>query len=195
MTAIDNNLDPDQILKSDTLGMVCCAVKGTTPPTDPSDLIESPFKAVGIISDDGISTSYKRESTAKNGWNVRGVVARIPKTAGFTFKFTAMQTNDLTHELYYGAKPTVIGSTDFTRTPIKAKSDVTEYVWLLVFPWTNGEKQIYVVPEGIVTDTEDLKVSEEDVPQYGLTVEAQAEPGIDEIAYILNDVAAITGAA
>lgn len=186
-TPVAPNIDPDAILANDIDGLVVCAPKGTAAPADASadwDGTTGKWEAFGIIADDGITTSYKKDTNEKMGWNVRGVVKRIPKSASFTAKFTAMQTSYLTHKVFYGSAPTTL--TNGTQTKLLAKSDTTEYAYGFDMPFTDGTLDRYVVPIGVVTDIDDVVYSQDEVKQFGLTVAAQISASVDYLALLMS---------
>lgn len=196
-TPVDLNINPDAILAGDVGGFVVAAPKGIPFPADATEQFDGApgkWEAAGIIADDGITTSYKRERTTKQGWNVRGDVKSIPKAASFSAKFAAMQASALMHKLFYGAAPTALATAGHTSTKLLARSDVTEYAYGFHMPFTDGTADRYAIPRGVVEDIDDVKYSGDEVKMFGLTVKAQISPSVDYLGLLYTNVAAVVAA-
>jgi hypothetical protein len=192
VTALDLNLNEDEILASDIMGYVAYAPVGTTGPVTAIDDLGVGWIATGLIKDDGISSSYTKDQEEKAAWNVRGVVKRIAKTAKFSFKFTLIQTNTDSHTLYYGNAPVAVPShTGHFTTKVLTKSDVTPHAWVIHVPMDDGTAERTFVPRGIVTDVGDATYTETDDREYELTVGAVASPGVDFLAEIISNAAGL----
>jgi hypothetical protein len=192
MVAIASNFDEDEIFASTIGGLVLAAPKGTAAPTTPTADWATGWVSVGLISDDGVTTTLDTDVEDKNAWNARGTVKRIPKSAGLSFQFTAMQSNDLTYELFFGAAPATI--TGGTRTAIPATSPVKEWAFAVQYPGLDGTTlKRYIMPVGTVTDRGDLQQSETDLEQFEITVSALVTSGTTDLGYILTNAAGIVG--
>lgn len=190
MVAIANNFNEDAIFASTIGGLVLAAPKGTAAPATIVADWPTGWVSVGLISDDGVTTTMDTDVEDKNAWNARGTVKRIPKSAGLSFQFTAMQTNSLTHELYFGAAPTTI--TGGTRTAIPATSPSKEWAFAVQYPGLDGTTiERWIMPVGTVTDRGDIQQSETDLKQFELTVSALVFPGTTELGYIISNDPAI----
>lgn len=183
-SAFDLAFDEDQILSSDINGFVAVADIGAVAPASADITLDGDvWTSVGLIKDDGISESYNKDQEEKSAWNVRGTVKRIPKTAKFSFKFTAIQTNAINKELQYGNAPAAItGHTGHFQTKILAKSDTTERAWLIHVPMVDGSIRRIFVPRGVVSDVGDVVHSETDDEEFACTVGAVVSPGVDYLA-------------
>lgn len=194
MTAIAKDFDEDEVLASSIGGLVLCAPKGTAAPADA--LVDWPtgWESVGLIDDNGIKTTYKKDQTEHFAWNVRGTVKRVPKSANYDIDFTVMQTSDLTHKLFFGSAPVALSTSGHSRTDINALSDLTEYAWGLEFVYTDGSQERHIIPRGVVTSIGAQSYSEKDLKVFQMTVGAQISPGVSYLAYIMSNSAGIVAA-
>jgi hypothetical protein len=193
MAAIANGFDSAQIFASTIGGLVLAAPKGTAAPASVVADWPTGWKSVGLISDDGVTTTMDTDVEDKNAWNAKGTVKRIPKSAGLSFQFTCMQSNALTHELYFGSIPTINNTTE-TRTAIPATSPVKEWSFAVEYPGLDGTtKERWIMPLGTVTDRGDIQQSETDLKQFEITVAALVYPGTTELGYVLSNSTLIVG--
>lgn len=190
MTTIANNYDESAIVASTIGGLVLCAPKGTAAPASVVADWPTGWLSVGLVDDSGVTFSLGTDVEDKKAWNAKGTVKRIPKSGDFTIKFTAMQTNALTHELYFGSAPTVNNTTE-SRTAIPATSPVKEWSFAVQIPDLDGNVERWIMPLGTVTDRGDMTQSETDLKQFELTVGALVTPATTELGYLLSDNSAI----
>jgi hypothetical protein len=191
MVAIAKRFTPTEIVAPGTNALVVYGAKTVVDPIDAIADWPTGWKSIGLITDDGFNINPGRDTEEKNAFNIRGVVKRIPRSGTFEITFTAMQSTEDVFKLYYGAAPTAVATTGHHRTGIPATSDVTEYKWGIELPTTGGEQIRWIIPVGIVTDTNDFDVSETDLPQYQMTVSAQVSTGSSDIAYALDNFAGV----
>lgn len=194
MTAIPNNFNEDEILASDVGGMVLVSDKGTTAPTDVTVDWPVGWESLGLIDDNGIDETYKKNTNEHMAWNVRGVAKRVPASATFEFKFVALQTRAKLMQLFYGSAPSALSTTGQTRVNMLANSDVTELQYGIEYHYTSGEIERVIIPRGVVTDLGDIKNTEKDLKQYEITVGAQISPGVLYLAYRLSNIASLVAA-
>jgi len=83
-------------------GAVYLAPLGTTGPTDSEIALNAAFKAVGYISEDGITETPEEDTTEIRAWQNGDIVRRVLSSHEIQYQFTMIETNEVTLEAYYG---------------------------------------------------------------------------------------------
>jgi hypothetical protein len=155
-------------------GGVLVAPKGTLLPTDATTATDAAFKAVGYLTDSGVSKSEKRNSGTVNAWG-GDVIAATSKGYDVTIKLDLAEfLNSITQGLIYGTANVV--STPATSTKgnllkVTATSAPTpRNAW--VFEIINDAKKVrLVVPDGKVMETGDTTFKDDAIAAAALTLQ------------------------
>lgn len=164
-------------------GGVLTAPLGTTPlPTTATDALPGAFAACGYVSTDGVVQSINTDSTDIKAWG--GNTVRTVQTGhALDYKFTLIESNDLSLKAYYGTDNVSDG--DVT---IKA-GDLPHAAWCIEV--RDGERRVrIVIPDGQVTAREDISYTDDHAVAYGLTITCYPDlDGVKAYLYTLNGAA------
>lgn len=152
-------------------GDVYTAPLATTLPTDVDTSLNVAFSAVGYISEDGVSTSTSTDTNDIKAWQNGTIVRKVQTSHDFTLSFSMLETNEKSLQVYYGS---------FTAGPTTASGVVAitgaqgyrgAWVFDVLDSGGTGDGQIrIVVPDGQVTEHEDVSYVNGDAIMYGVTV-------------------------
>ena len=154
-------------------------------PNDPIDELDSTFRSVGYISDDGVVWGYGHDGETVRAWGgdvVEETVERVQDTA----KFSMIESNaDMAGSVYFGSDPeTESGIPGFNRS-IGVPSPV-RYAWVfdMIVPWrptgptrldgAPGVRRI-VIPSAAVGERDDIRYADDELIAYGVTLQADRD--------------------
>ena len=174
--------------KPKVTGAVFRAATGTTPPTTASSNLASAFKAMGYVSDDGVTNSNSPESSEIKAWG--GDVVLNPqtgKTDTFKLKLIEILNTDVLKAVYGDSNVTVAGNE--TTIAVNSKEG-DEGVWVIDTILGTYMKRI-VIPNGKITEVGDIVYKDDEAVGYEITISATPDTdGNTHYEYI----APITGA-
>jgi len=157
-------LDSDNVRVALT-GAVYVAPVGTTLPTTISASLDAAFVDLGYLSDDGVEITPDPNTDEIKAWQNADVVRRI-LTRTWSAKFTAIESNEATVELYFGSTVTTDGSGS-SMTVGAPDADKRAFV----IDCVDGDQLIrYVVPVGGLSDMDPVSHKNADPVAYGMTV-------------------------
>jgi hypothetical protein len=143
-----------------TNGWIYVAPSGTTLPATGDATLDAAFKHLGYLSEDGITESQETEQSeivAHNGDTVRS----SQTSHNITYGFTAIETNPVTLEAYYGHYDA--GQVDVTGV------ELGRNVW--VIDVLDGDQlRRRVLPSAQVTERGEVTFSNEDPTGYEMTI-------------------------
>lgn len=177
--------DVTSILAATSGGLAYAGPVGTTAPTTAAATLNAGFVELGTVSDDGLVESPNTTTTVVKNWAGLAVKTIITDSE-FTFKFTLLQTDKQSLELYHGGS--TVASDGATGSKIEVKKTASN-PRAFVFDVLDGAKtaRIYV-PTGEVTDVGDISYIAGDVAGYELTVTAYPdEDGVALVKFFEDD--------
>jgi hypothetical protein len=143
-----------------TNGWIYVAPAGTALPTAGGEVLDAAFKHLGYLSEDGITESQETESSeivAHNGDTVRS----SQTSHNVTYQFTAIETNAVTLEAYYGHYDG--GQVDITGV------ELARSVWVIDI--VDGDQlRRRVLPSAQVTERGEVTFNNEDPTGYEMTI-------------------------
>jgi hypothetical protein len=148
-------------------GHVYTAPLGTALPVTPTATLNAAFQEVGYINEDGLVTSTSTDQNDIKAWQNGDIVRRVQTSHDFTIQFTMLETNEKVLEVYYG---------NFTHGALGAPGVATVrgeqgYRAAWVFDVIDGSEEIrIVIPDGQVTERDDVSYVNGDAIQYGVTL-------------------------
>jgi len=147
---------------------------GTALPTNASTPADAAFKALGYISEDGLTETTERSTEKVRAWG--GDTVKVIQTefaATFSFSFIESVNGDVLKVVYGDSNVTTTAATPTVGTlhSIKVTGEELDHdSW--IFEVKDGDARIrIVVPNGQVTTVGEITYSDGGVIQYNVTVE------------------------
>lgn len=163
-------------------GGISSAALGTTLPEKASANLDAAFTALGLAGEDGVSEKTSRGSNKVKAWG--GSDARVVQDDfGVEYTFTLLETGEVQLKEIHGAG-NVEKLADVTVDELKIKINKEPLPnRAFVFDIKDGDTKVrIVVPNGQITDIDEIKYTHKDVTAYALTVTAY-EDGDGNNAY------------
>lgn len=161
----------DLILTSKPLatGGVLVADKGTALPTDATTALLAGFRALGYVSEDGLTQAIDRSTDKIRAWG-GDTVKVVQSEFAVTYSFTLLQSADEdVLKTVYGADNVTVTDGDIA---IKINGE-TLPKQVFAFEMKDGDNKVrIVVPDGQVTEVGEVTFVDEGVISYECTVEA-----------------------
>lgn len=165
---------------------------GTALPTDATTEPEAAIKALGYISEDGLTESSERSTEKVKAWG--GDTVKVLQTefaATFSFTFIEVLNADVLKAVHGDGNVTTTAATASTGTlqSVKVTGEQLDHdVW--IFEVKDGDAKIrIVVPDGQVTTVGEVTYNDGSVIAYQVTVETfKDENGVYYYKYIDDGV-------
>jgi len=152
-------------------GRILVAPPNTAAPTDFAVDWTSTWKDLGYTSADGVRFVNKDKLDPVDTWQTVAPIRFVYADRDFSVKFALLQVNvDTLPFVFGGAAPTVTGTA--LSYEIAASPQVKE--WALGIEFKDGVDIIhrFVVPRGVVTETEEASLSRNSAIKLGVTFTA-----------------------
>ena len=153
-------------------GAIFRAPVGTTLPTDASTALNSAFKELGYISDDGLTNSNSVTSNKIKAWG-GAVVLTIQDEKNDQFKFTPIESlnAEVLKAVYGDANVSVDGTTgDITVNATAAEA--IEYAWVFDVAMRGGTLKRIVLPNAKISELGDIVYKSDAAIGYPITLDA-----------------------
>lgn len=166
---------------------------GTALPTDVTTAPGVAFKALGYVSEDGLTETVERSTDKIRAWG--GDTVKVVQTEyGVTYSFTLIEATreDVLKAVYGEGNVTTTPATSSAGalSTVVLNSETLEHAaW--IFEIKDGDARIrIVVPDGQVTEIGEVTYADGEAVGYEVTVEAFRDEAIDgqAIKYITNGV-------
>jgi len=167
-------------------GAIYTAPSGTTVPTTVAGATTG-FSQLGYVSEDGLVTSTSTDTNDIKAWQNGDLVRRVQTSHDFTLQFTMLQTNEKTLEVYYGNFTHGVGAADGSVQVTGEQG----YRGAWVFDVVDDDQLIrIVVPDGQVTERQDVSYVNGDAVTYGVTITCYPDAnGVKAVIYFDTDAA------
>lgn len=177
-----------------TTGGVLTGALGSTLPTDASTAVDAAFKAVGYISEDGLTQTTDRSTDKIRAWG-GDIVKVVQSEFSTTYSFTMIEAlNADAQKVAFGdtnVTTTAATTTTGTQNSVAVNGDTLPHQ-CFVFEVKDGDARIrIVVPNGQVTTLGEMTFTDSGVAGYSVTVEA-FEDANGNNAYLYTDDGKIT---
>ena len=170
-------------------GAVFTAPLESALPTDEKTELDPAFKALGLVGQDGVTTSEERSTEDVRDWS--GVIVRTLQTEyGMTVQLEFLETKAEVLKAVFG--PDNVTEADGLITIVHNADERPAGSW--VFEMKDGDKRTrLVLPNAQITETGERTFSKQDVIRYNVTITAYPdENGNNGYEYVR--VAAAAGA-
>ena len=152
-------------------GAIWRATKGTTLPTDALTPLADDFKALGYVSEDGLTNSNSPDTEDVKAWG-GDTVLNIQSEKADTFQFTLIEVlNSEVLKAVYGSD-NVTGDLD-NGIEVKANSEeAEEAVWTIDMVMNSKTVKRIVIPHGKISEIGDIEYTDDDAVGYKITITA-----------------------
>lgn len=156
--------------KPNKAGAVFTAPLGTTLPTDATTALGSGFTGLGYVSEDGLTNSYSRDIEDVKAWGGDTVLTlETDMTDEWSFSLLESLNSDVL-EVFYGEDNVTVSNGEIS---IKVNSDQkANRVWVFDMSLAGGGKKRIVLPNAVITETEDIPYKDDEAVIYGFTLKA-----------------------
>lgn len=179
-----NNVNYVTTGKPKVTGAVYRAPLGTTLPTDASTALDKAFKALGYLSDDGLTNGDAPDMDTVKAWG-GDVVLYTSKGKEDTFKFKMIEAMNVEVLKAVYNEANVTGDLT-TGIDVKATTDDAEEAsWVFDIVLRGGILKRIVVPDAKITDMDDISYTDSDPVGYDVTLSATPDSsGVTHHEYI-----------
>lgn len=161
---------------------------GTTAPTDLTTALNVAFKALGLLSEDGLSETRENDTTDHYAWG--GILYRTTRSKHKrTLKITALEDNLVVWGLVNPGSTAVTASGVTTRT---VKVPTTDPRAMVLVTTDGGITRRRAIARCEVTEIGDVTESDSEASMYELTVVVYPSAAAVLYVDITNDPQAIT---
>lgn len=164
-----NNAKNVSAAKPKIAGAIYKAELGTTLPTDAVSALDPAFKALGYVSEDGLTNSNSSDSETVVSWD-GDTVLTVEGEKSDTFKFKLLEVLNVdVLESVYGSE-NVTGDLD-TGITVKANSNPRDNLsWVVDMIMNGGVLKRIVVPNAKVTEVADIVYKRDEAVGYETTL-------------------------
>lgn len=183
-----NNATLVAVGKPKATGGIYAGPAGATLPSDVSTALDVALKNVGYISSDGVVQTIATDSSDIVAWG-GDTVRKIQTSHDVSYKYTMIETNDVSQKQYYGdgnVTTTAATTTSGTLTEIHINAEELPRGPRVIELKDGARTGRIVLPDAQVTARDDVSYVDQDAISYPVTVTAY--PDQDGVkAYIYWD--------
>lgn len=157
--------------KPKVTGSIYRAKAGSTLPADAKEELDTAFKALGYVSEDGVSNSNTPESEKIKAWG-GDVVMMIQTGKEDKFKFKLIETLNVdVMKTVYGDN-NVTGDIDSGIAISANGNENEEYAWVIDMIMRGGVLKRIVIPSASITELGDINYKDKEATGYDVTITA-----------------------
>ena len=152
-------------------GAIFVAPTGTTLPTDCTTALGTAFKALGYVSEDGLTNSNTASSADVKAWG-GDIVMTLQEEKPDEFSFTLIEAlNEDVLKTIYGTT-NVTGSLSAGLTVNATSAEPSLNVWVVEMVMTGNTKKRIVIPNGKISELGDIVYKDDEAVGYEITLAA-----------------------
>lgn len=150
-------------------GAIFVAPLGTSLPTTVSGALAAGFKALGYVSDDGLSNNNAPTTNSVKAWG-GDTVLTLQTDRPDTFAFTLLEVlNEDVLKTVYGAENVEVDASG--NISVKATAEeLPGYAWVVDMIVRGGRAKRIVIPNGTITDLGEITYKDDEATGYALTI-------------------------
>lgn len=152
-------------------GAVFRAPVGTALPTDTTTQLNEAFKALGYVSEDGVTNANSPSSDKTKAWGGDTVLNYMTdKPDAFKFKLIEALNEEVLKAVYEDGN--VTGTLEEGITVKANSADPQEHAWVFDMILKGGAAKRIVVPKASLTELEEIVYKDNEAVGYGITISA-----------------------
>lgn len=153
--------------------------EGMTLPTDATTDLDSDFKCLGYVSEDGLTNSTENSDDGIKAWGGDTVlITDDARKDTFKFKLIEILNEDVLKAVYVDDNVTVAAATTTTPKSITIQAnnkEQPECCWVVEMLLRDGNPKRIVIPKGKITEIGDIVYKDDEAVGYDLTISADAD--------------------
>lgn len=153
--------------------------EGLTLPTDATTDLDSDFKCLGYVSEDGLTNSTENSDDGIKAWGGDTVlITDDARKDTFKFKLIEILNEDVLKAVYVDDNVTVAAATTTTPKSITIQAnnkEQPECCWVVEMLLRDGNPKRIVIPKGKITEIGDIVYKDDEAVGYDLTISADAD--------------------
>lgn len=176
-------IDADEVRLA-PFGNIYLAAIGTALPTTATIGLNASFKAVGYVSEDGVSITPKVSLADIMAWQARPAIKQALDTIDLSLKFSMIQVNLVTWGFYFMNESF---TNNFGQAKLIIQSNPPSQEVAVVLEWTDDEEDQtrLVIPRASLTERDALVLSKKKEQATGVTLKCLDNSGV--LAYVYSE--------